>query len=295
VKHKSQNLFITLGVVPGFLLVCVFLIYPLFKVLYTSFFNATLLSDNPDFIGLENFKYLLTDDNFIMSLTNTIKLMLVVPAVTLTMSVILAVLSTQGKFRESSLYRVVFFFPSVLSLVVIGIVWSSIYNPNIGIINTFLEAVGLGSLKRMWLGDSNTALWAVGATLVWQAAGYYMVMYIAGIDRIPVELYESITLDGAGAVKKFTKITLPFLWEIIRITIVFALNGVVSLSFTLVTVMTGGGPGFSTSVVFLYMYNQAFSNSNYGYAMAIAVVVMIILLALALVSNKLTERENIEY
>ncbi len=293
--NKNRNLFIFFGLVPGFLLVLLIIIYPAAKVLYMSFFNATALSQNPSFIGLENFLYLLKDDNFIISLKNTLMLMLVVPVVTLFFSIVLAVLVTQAKFKEKAMYRVLFFFPSVLSLVVVGIVWSFIFNPNLGILNSFLEAIGLDSLARMWLGDSRTALKAIGATLVWQAAGYYMVMYIAGIYRIPEELYESATLEGAGSVRKFTVITFPFLWEVIRITFIFALNGVVSLSFVLTTVMTGGGPGLSTSVIFLYMYNQAFTNANFGYAMAIAVVAMIILFGLALISNKLTERDNIEY
>lgn len=293
--NKNRNLFIFFGLVPGFLLVLLIIIYPAVKVLYMSFFNATALSQNPSFIGLDNFLYLLKDDNFIISLKNTLMLMLVVPVVTLFFSIVLAVLVTQAKFKEKAMYRILFFFPSVLSLVVVGIVWSFVFNPNLGILNSFLEAIGLDSLAHMWLGDSRTALKAIGATLVWQAAGYYMVMYIAGIDRIPEELYESATLEGAGSVRKFTVITFPFLWEVIRITFIFALNGVVSLSFVLTTVMTGGGPGLSTSVIFLYMYNQAFTNANFGYAMAIAVVAMIILFGLALISNKLTERDNIEY
>lgn len=293
--NRKRNLFIFFSLVPGFLLVLLIIIYPALKVLYMSFFNATALSQNPSFIGLDNFLYLIKDDNFIISLKNTLLLMLFVPVVTLFLSVLLAVLVTQGKFKERALYRVLFFFPSVLSLVVVGIVWSFIFNPNLGILNSFLEAIGLDSLAYMWLGDSRTALKAIGATLVWQAAGYYMIMYIAGIDRIPAELYESATLDGAGALSRFKAITFPFLWEIMRITYIFALNGVVSLSFVLTTVMTGGGPGLSTSVIFLYMYNQAFTNANFGYAMAIAVVAMIILFGLALISNKLTERDNIEY
>ncbi len=293
--NKNRNLFIILGLVPGFLLVLLIIVYPAVKALYMSFFDATALSQNPSFIGLDNFLYLAKDDNFIVSLKNTLLLMLVVPVVTLFFSVLLAVMVTQGNFKEKALYRVLFFFPSVLSLIVVGIIWSFIYNPNLGILNRFLEGIGLDSMAFMWLGDSRTALKAIGATLVWQAAGYYMIMYIAGIDRIPPELYESATLDGAGPVRRFTAVTFPFLWELMRITYIFAVNGVVSLSFVLSTVMTGGGPGLSTSVIFLYMYNQAFTNANFGYAMSIAVVAMLILFVLALVSNKLTERDNIEY
>lgn len=294
-NNKSRNIFIAITVIPSFILVLIALILPTAKMLYTSFFDATALSTDPKFIGLDNYKYMFTDDNFITSIKNTFLLMLVVPAITLFLSVMFAVLVTQGKFREKSLYRIMFFFPSIISIVIVGILWSFIFHPNIGVINVMLEYIGLGNLARPWLGDEQTALWTVATTMVWQAAGYYMVMYIAGLDRIPIELYESATLDGAGDVRKFTAITIPFLWEIVRVTIILIISGTLNISFIITSVMTGGGPGNSTMVIFGYMYKQAFSNANFGYAMAITVVGLIIALGLSFISKKLTERETLEF
>jgi N-acetylglucosamine transport system permease protein len=294
-KNKSRTLFILISIVPGLLLTAAFMIIPTIKAFYSSFFEVSGMTDEAKFIGMANFKYILTDDNFIAALKNTFALILVVPICTLIFSLIFAVLLTQSKLKEKSFYRIVIFLPSVLSLTVVAILWSFIYHPTMGVINSILEIVGQTGLQRPWLGDSKTALWAIAATMVWQAAGYYMVMYIAGIDGIPPELYESATIDGANAFKKFFSITMPFLWEIVRITIILAIGGVINISFILSALMTNGGPGNASYVLLQYMYLQAFQNSNFGYAMAIAVVILIISFGLSYLSNKLTQKETIEF
>lgn len=294
-RNRKKTGFILISVLPGFILTVIFMIYPTIKGLYSSFFEVSGMADGSKFIGLDNFSYILKDDNFIVALKNTFSLMLVVPVCTLVFSLIFAVLLTQSKLKEKSFYRVVIFMPSVLSLTVVAILWSFIYHPTMGVINSILEAVHQSGLEKPWLGDSSTALWAIAVTMVWQAAGYYMVMYIAGIDGIPPELYESATLDGANAFKKFAYITIPFLWEIVRITIVLAFGGVINISFILSALMTNGGPGNSSYVLLQYMYLQAFQNANFGYAMAIAVVILFISFGLSYLSNKLTQKETIEY
>lgn len=294
-KDKSRKIFILMSLVPGLLLTLIFMIIPTIKGFYSSFFDVSGMSQGGNFVGMDNFKYILTDDNFHAAFINTFKLMFVVPICTLTLSLIFAVLLAQGKLKESGFYRVVMFLPSVISLTVVAILWSFIYHPTMGVINSLLGVANLGRFQHSWLGDGKTALWAIAATMVWQAAGYYMVMYIAGIDGIPPELYESATLDGAGGVKKFISITIPFLWEVVRITIVLSIGGVINLSFILSSLMTNGGPGNSSYVLLQYMYSQAFQNSNFGYAMSIAVVIMIISFGLSYLSNKLTQKETIEY
>jgi N-acetylglucosamine transport system permease protein len=160
-----------------------------------------------------------------------------------------------------------------------------------GVINTLLEAIGMGNLEKPWLGDKSTVMWAIAITMIWQAVGYYMVMYLAGMDNIPAELYEAASIDGASPIQQFFKITIPMVWEIIRITIVFSINGVLVISFLLVQIMTAGGPGNSSQVVLHYMYQQGFTNANFGYAMAIAVFAFMISIGLSLISNKLSNRE----
>ena len=164
--------------------------------------------------------------------------------------------------------------------------------PNVGkssLINKILGAVGLESLQRSWLGDSKTALWCIAFTLLWQAAGYYMVMHIAAMDGISPEIYESATLDGASAWRKLVSITMPLMKDIIGITFVLALSGTINLSFVLSQVMTGGGPNGASSVLLQYMYTQGFVNGNFGYAMAITVFTLAISVALSMLSRKLTD------
>lgn len=291
-KKKAQPLpvlFICVSVLPAVILTLMFTIWPTLQALYLSFTNATSLGLNNKFVGLDNYIYMFHDKSFIQALTNTAKLMAVVPVITIFCSLVLAFVLNQCKLKEMVLYRTIFYFPNIVSLTVVGIIWSFVFHPNVGIVNKILGAVGLENLQRSWLGDSKTALWCIAFTLLWQAAGYYMVMHIAAMDGISPEIYESATLDGASAWRKLVNITMPLMKDIIGITFVLALSGTINLSFVLSQVMTGGGPNGASSVLLQYMYTQGFVNGNFGYAMAITVFTLAISVALSMLSRKLTD------
>lgn len=291
-QKKAQPLpvlFICISVLPAVILTLMFTIWPTVQALYLSFTNATSLGLNNKFVGLDNYIYMFHDKSFIQALKNTAKLMAVVPVITIFCSLVLAFVLNQCKLKEMVLYRTIFYFPNIVSLTVVGIIWSFVFHPNVGIINKILGAVGLESLQRSWLGDSKTALWCIAFTLLWQAAGYYMVMHIAAMDGISPEIYESATLDGASAWRKLISITMPLMKDIIGITFVLALSGTINLSFVLSQVMTGGGPNGASSVLLQYMYTQGFVNGNFGYAMAITVFTLAISVALSMLSRKLTD------
>lgn len=291
-QKKAQPLpvlFICISVLPAVILTLMFTIWPTVQALYLSFTNATSLGLNNKFVWLDNYIYMFHDKSFIQALTNTAKLMAVVPVITIFCSLVLAFVLNQCKLKEMVLYRTLFYFPNIVSLTVVGIIWSFVFHPNVGIINKILGAVGLESLQRSWLGDSKTALWCIAFTLLWQAAGYYMVMHIAAMDGISPEIYESATLDGASAWRKLISITMPLMKDIIGITFVLALSGTINLSFVLSQVMTGGGPNGASSVLLQYMYTQGFVNGNFGYAMAITVFTLAISVALSMLSRKLTD------
>lgn len=291
-QKKAQPLpvlFICISVLPAVILTLMFTIWPTAQALYLSFTNATSLGLNNKFVGLDNYIYMFHDKSFIQALTNTAKLMAVVPVITIFCSLVLAFVLNQCKLKEMVLYRTIFYFPNIVSLTVVGIIWSFVFHPNVGIVNKILGAVGLESLQRSWLGDSKTALWCIAFTLLWQAAGYYMVMHIAAMDGISPEIYESATLDGASAWRKLISITMPLMKDIIGITFVLALSGTINLSFVLSQVMTGGGPNGASSVLLQYMYTQGFVNGNFGYAMAITVFTLAISVALSMLSRKLTD------
>ena len=291
-QKKAQPLpvlFICISVLPAVILTLMFTIWPTVQALYLSFTNATSLGLNNKFVWLDNYIYMFHDKSFIQALKNTAKLMAVVPVITIFCSLVLAFVLNQCKLKERVLYRTIFYFPNIVSLTVVGIIWSFVFHPNVGIINKILGAVGLESLQRSWLGDSKTALWCIAFTLLWQAAGYYMVMHIAAMDGISPEIYESATLDGASAWRKLVSITMPLMKDIIGITFVLALSGTINLSFVLSQVMTGGGPNGASSVLLQYIYTQGFVNGNFGYAMAITVFTLAISVALSMLSRKLTD------
>lgn len=291
-QKKAQPLpvlFICISVLPAVILTLMFTIWPTAQALYLSFTNATSLGLNNKFVALDNYIYMFHDKSFIQALINTAKLMAVVPVITIFCSLVLAFVLNQCKLKEMVLYRTLFYFPNIVSLTVVGIIWSFVFHPNVGIVNKILGAVGLESLQRSWLGDSKTALWCIAFTLLWQAAGYYMVMHIAAMDGISPEIYESATLDGASAWRKLVSITMPLMKDIIGITFVLALSGTINLSFVLSQVMTGGGPNGASSVLLQYMYTQGFVNGNFGYAMAITVFTLTISVALSMLSRKLTD------
>lgn len=291
-QKKAQPLpvlFICISVLPAVILTLMFTIWPTVQALYLSFTNATSLGLNNKFVWLDNYIYMFHDKSFIQALINTAKLMAVVPVITIFCSLVLAFVLNQCKLKEMVLYRTLFYFPNIVSLTVVGIIWSFVFHPNVGIVNKILGAVGLESLQRSWLGDSKTALWCIAFTLLWQAAGYYMVMHIAAMDGISPEIYESATLDGASAWRKLVSITMPLMKDIIGITFVLALSGTINLSFVLSQVMTGGGPNGASSVLLQYMYTQGFVNGNFGYAMAITVFTLAISVALSMLSRKLTD------
>ena len=291
-QKKAQPLpilFICISVLPAVILTLMFTIWPTAQALYLSFTNATSLGLNNKFVGLDNYIYMFHDKSFIQALKNTAKLMAVVPVITIFCSLVLAFVLNQCKLKEMVLYRTLFYFPNIVSLTVVGIIWSFVFHPNVGIVNKILGAVGLESLQRSWLGDSKTALWCIAFTLLWHAAGYYMVMHIAAMDGISPEIYESATLDGASAWRKLISITMPLMKDIIGITFVLALSGTINLSFVLSQVMTGGGPNGASSVLLQYMYTQGFVNGNFGYAMAITVFTLAISVALSMLSRKLTD------
>lgn len=294
-RKQSRSGFIAACTIPTLILFGVFMVYPTVDVFIMSLFKMGSTSLNRQFVGIQNFQTLMQDKLFWQAFRNNIFFIIVVTIITMSLSMFFAALLQQTRLREKPFYRIVFFFPNVLSIVVIGQLFVQIYDPSKGILNAFLSAVHLNGLSHAWLGEEGTVLWAVVAAMVWQAIGYYMVMYMAGMDGISTQLYEVADLEGMGKFKQFFRITVPLMWEIIRVTIVFFIISTINMSFVFVKVMTNGGPNGSSETLLTYMYKQAFTNSNFGYAMAIGVFVFVFSFLLAIISNRLTKRETIQY
>lgn len=271
------------------------MIVPTFEVFRMSLYSWGGFSKTKEFVGLDNFRILWDDMRFIQSFQNSILLIVLVAIFTLLFALTFAAILTKENVFGNNFFRVIFYIPNILSIVVIAGIFSAIYDPSNGLLNSVFGVLSLESFQQMWLGNQDIIIYSVAAALVWQAIGYYMVMYMSSMASIPASYYEAASLEGAGKLKQFTSITLPLIWNNIRTTLTFYIISTINLSFLLVKAMTGGGPDGSTEVFLSYMYSQAYGNSTYGYGMAIGVVVFTFSFALAAIVSVITKRDTIEY
>jgi N-acetylglucosamine transport system permease protein len=294
-KTTEKRIFIFICTAPALILLTIFMIFPTLEVFKMSLYKWGGFSNNKEFVGLDNFKILWNDMNFFRSLQNSIVLIVIVTLITIALAILFASLLTREKMKGNSFFRIIFYIPNILSVVVIAGIFSAIYDPTTGLLNNLLDLFNLESLQKMWLGDQNIAIYSIGGALVWQAVGYYMVMYMSSMASIPESFYEASALEGAGRMRQFFSITLPLIWNNIRTTLTFFIISTINLSFLLVQAMTGGGPDGSTEVFLSYMYKQAYTNSSYGYGMAIGVVIFLFSFALSAIVSHVTKREVLEY
>ena len=290
-RKREKNLFILVCLLPALILFFTFMIYPTIEVFRMSMFKWGGFSNNQEFVGLDNFKILWMDENFFRTMQNTILLIVVVTIFTVVLAVVFAAILSTEKIRGNNLFRIVFYIPNILSIVVIAGILSAVYDPKAGLLNAILPE----AWNRLWLGDQSIVIYSLAFALVWQAIGYYMVMYMAGMANIPSSLYEAADLDGAGKIGKFFNVTLPLIWNSIRTTLTFFIISTINLSFLLVQMLTDGGPDGSTEVFLSYMFKQAYTNSSYGYGMAIGVVVFIFSFGLSGIVSHITKRDILEY
>ena len=293
-KNKGRSRFIVACVAPATILAFIFLVIPTINVFRMSLFRWGGYSPNQEFVGLSNFVTLFKDQNFYQSCRNTILLIVLVPAVTITFALLFAAILTREKIRGQNFFRIVFYIPNILSVVVISAIFSAIYDSKQGLLNSLLSLFRGDAEPIYWLGDQKLVIYSLAIAMVWQAIGYYMVMYMASMSAVSESLYESANLEGASKLTQFFQITLPLIWTNIRTTLTFFIISNINMSFLFVKAMTGGGPDGATEVFLSYMYKQAYTNSTYGYGMAIGVVVFSFSFALAAVVNRVTKREPLE-
>ena len=290
-RKREKNLFILVCLLPALILFFTFLIYPTIEVFRMSIFKWGGFSNNQQFVGLDNFKILWPDENFFRTIQNTILLIVVVTLFTVVLAVLFAAILSTEKIRGNNFFRIIFYIPNILSIVVIAGIFSAIYDPKAGLLNAVLPE----AWNKLWLGDQSIVIYSLAFALIWQAIGYYMVMYMAGMANIPASLYEAADLDGAGKIGKFFNVTLPLIWNSIRTTLTFFIISTINLSFLLVQILTDGGPDGSTEVFLSYMFKQAYTNSSYGYGMAIGVVIFIFSFGLSGIVSHITKRDILEY
>lgn len=295
-KSIARRLFITICLAPAMILFTVFMLYPTVNVFMMSMFKWGGLSDNRTFVGLRNFVSLFKDMNFIRALQNTILIIVLVTIITMVVAILFASILVREKIKGQNFFRIIFYIPNILSVVVISAIFSAIYDPSEnGLLNALVSLFNGGYAgTTKYLGDPNLVVFALIAALIWQAIGYYMVMYMASMSTIPEHLYEAAALEGCGKVKQFFSVTIPMIWDNIRTTLTFFVISTINLSFLFAQVMTGGGPDGASETVLSYMYLQAYNRSSYGYGMAIGAVVFILSFTLSWAINRVTSRDSIE-
>lgn len=277
----------TLFLLPAFILFCIFILYPLLYGLYISFTDYGGFNLKPDFVGLDNYKRLFSDQYFAISLKNNLIYTLLFVPLTIIASLLSAV-ALNNILHLKKYMRMAFYFPQITSMVSIAIVWGLLLNPTSGPINHMLKAIGISNPPE-WLMSSDWALIAVVIVAVWKSFGYYMIILLAGLQGIPNYLYESAELDGANKIKQFFYITLPSLSPTLFIVVVLTIIGSFQV-FDLVSVMTDGGPGRSTNVLVFRIYQEAFLNYRMGYASAMSIVLFLLIMIISFIQFRLEKK-----
>ena len=299
---RGKRLFIATFLIPPLLLYGIFVVSPYAQAFQISGTNWSGLSPEYEFVGLDNFRRLVGDGYFWNALRHNGVMLVVLPVATILLGLFFAsMISVGGRpdragvhgVRGAGFYRVVYFFPQVLSVAIIGVLWKEMYAPHTGMVNGVLRSVGLDGLAVAWLGDPRFSFWCVMAVLIWMNVGFYVVLFSAAMQSIPRDLYEAALLDGASRLTTLVRITVPLVWDTIQVAWVYlaiiAIDG-----FAIVQIITDGGPSSSSDVVGLRLYKTAFGDGQFGYASAIGVAMFFMTLTVAAAFLRVTRRERVE-
>jgi N-acetylglucosamine transport system permease protein len=283
--------FLAGAMIPPLALYGLFVLWPYTQAFYLAFTDFDGVSADVNLVWFDNFTRLWDDPLFRAGLTHTAVLVAVVPPATVALGLFLAAATRVGRVARA--YRVVYFFPQLLSVAIVAVLWQFVYTPNSGLLNGLLKAVGLTG--RSWLAEPDLALWCVVAAMIWSAVGFYVVLFAAAMDSIPQHITDAARIDGAGPVSLFFRITLPLVWDSVQVAFVYL--GILALDgFALIQIMTvgPGGPDSSTEVIGLTLYRTAFTYGRFGYASAMGVVLFFLSLTLAVLAMRFSRRESVE-
>jgi N-acetylglucosamine transport system permease protein len=282
-----------------------FVVSPYLQAIYFSLTDWTGLTATQEFVGFDNYVKLFGDEQFLVALKNNVILLLVVPAVTVLLGLFFASMLNIGRrgksgvegVRGSGIYKVVYFFPQVLSVAIVGVLFKYVFAPTEagGILNGFLRGVGLDSWAIPWLGDPDFAFWCVVVVMIWSFVGFYVVLFSAAMQSIPKDIYEAALLDGANRYTTFRHVTLPLVWDTVQVGWVYlAIQAMDAFAFVHVMLGIDGGPSRAGDVLGVAMYRTAFNDYRFGQASAIGVVLLIVTLTFAVLFLRLARRERVE-
>ncbi|MBP7347045.1 MAG: sugar ABC transporter permease [Butyrivibrio sp.] len=272
--RKSEVISGYLFILPSLVIFITFMIIPIFMGLYISLTDYDGFK-TMNFVGLQNYAAMFKDSYFLVSFKNNIVYTLFTVPGTMILSLLLAVAVNKG-IKGSSVFKTVFFFPYITSMVAVGIIWTLLFNPTVGPINNFIKSIGIANPPG-WLLSTKSALPAVMIVTVWKWSGYYMIIFLAGLQGIPKQLYEASEVDGASGLTKFFHITLPLLSPTTFLILILLIINSFQV-FDLINIMTEGGPGRATNVLVYRIYQEGFKYMHFGYASAEAYFLFAIIL-----------------
>lgn len=277
---------------PALLVMLIFFVVPILSSFYYALFDWNVLSPESKFLGLGNFIELFASKHFLIALKNTLLYAILVAFFNNFFGLLLALGLDKG-LKTRNLLRTVFFIPSLLSLVITGYTWSFIYHPELGLPKFLSDVFHMSIFYQDWLGSMQLVIYSIIFVAIWQYSGYYMIIYLTGLQSIPPEMYEAGMIDGANWWTQFKHITFPLLAPVITIGSVTATIGSMKV-FDIIYVMTKGGPGFASETLTTYLFTQAFYSNRAGYGVAISVVLFALVFLLTILQlGVLKKRENI--
>jgi N-acetylglucosamine transport system permease protein len=294
-SRRAAALFMAVGLAPALALAFLFHILPVFQGIYTSFFQWSGLSQRKSFIGFDNYARLLADQIVWQALLHDVTIVAVKIAATMTLALLFSGLLFLGFRKGAKLFQGIIFFPNVLSISIVAIIFQFIYNPSIGVLNSLLRLSGLDALTHAWVGDPATALPSVIFATVWASVGYQMLIISAGMSSIPRSMLEMAEMEGAGKVRQFFGIIVPLMRNVLATCLSLMVINTLNDTFVFIRILTNGGPNHGTEVLGTYMYFQAFENFKFGYGTAVAMLNFLLALVLTAVLSRLMKQEVIEY
>ncbi|RIK34097.1 MAG: sugar ABC transporter permease [Chloroflexi bacterium] len=289
--RRRRNFGPYLWVLPAVLIYFVFKLAPMIGGVYLALLQWDGI-EPAKFVGLQNFQRILDDEIIGLALWNNVKYAVGTVIGKTVLALFLALLLHQA-LRGRSFYRTALFLPVVMSFVVVGILWAWLYNAQFGLINSLLRGLGLEALILDWLGDTRVALWSLMVVDIWKWYGFHMVIFLAGLQTIPAELYEAAHIDGATRWRQFLHITLPLLQPVMLVNVTLSLMGAFNV-FDIPYVMTEGGPANSTMVMALHIYVRGFKFYRFGYSAAMSYVLLTLVTILAAIQMRLMSRESVD-
>lgn len=285
---RDRRITFALFSAPGFLLYCAFFIFPVILGIYYSLTNWNGISKKMTYIGFKNYANIFSDKRFLQALSFNARYCIMLTVCIVVLGVLLALL-LNTKVRGITFFRAMYFLPAVLSMITVGLIFNQIYYRAIPVIG---KAMGSELFSKNILSGSNTAVYGVLFVHVWQGVAMPTLLFLAGLQTIPQELYEAAAIDGATAWHQFRRITLPFLLPVLSVVMVLTVKGGITV-FDYVKSLTGGGPGGATESVSMLIYNNAFVDSRFSYAVAEAVLIGLIIAAISAVQISITNRKKV--